>query len=207
MKKTVILLGLGGHAKVLIDIMELGNYDIKGYAAPSEQDNPYDIPYLGDDCSVNQFDVKEVMLVNTLGSISETRFRKELYLSFKSKGFSFATLVHPNAYVSARATVSEGVQIMAGAVVQPFAVIGENSIINTNAVVEHDSVVNSNCHIAPGVTISGGVKIGSCTHIGTGASVIQDIQIEDNVVIGAGSVVIKNIVKNKKVIGVPAKEV
>ncbi|MFD1037190.1 acetyltransferase [Virgibacillus byunsanensis] len=205
--KPVILLGLGGNAKVLIDILELGNYEIKGYTASSEQENPYDIPYLGDDSLVLNYDEKEFMLVNTIGSVSDMKLRKKIYDSFKSKGYSFATLVHPNAYVSARATINEGVQVMAGVVVQPFATIGENSIINTNAVVDHDSLVRENCHIAPGVTISGGVKIGTCTHIGTGASVIQNIEIENNVIVGAGSVIIENVRGNKKVIGVPAKEV
>ncbi|WP_147802811.1 acetyltransferase [Alkalicoccus halolimnae] len=207
MKKPVVLLGLGGHAKVLIDVLELGNYEIKGYAAPSEQKSPYTIPYLGKDEVLGHYDKTEFMLINTLGSTSNLELRKQLFNNFKSQGYLFATLIHPKAYVSNRAIIGEGVQLMAGAIVQPFAVIGDNSIINSNAVVEHDSLISSNCHIAPGVTISGGVKVGECTHIGTGASVIQDIQIEDNVVVGAGAVVIKNVSKNKKMIGVPAKEV
>jgi len=207
MKKPLILLGLGGHAKVLMDILELNDLEIKGYTAPNEQSNPYDIPYLGDDSVVNQFDRGKVELVNTMGSVSDMSLRKKLYFDFKEKGYFFATLVHPKAYVSARATIDEGVQVLAGAVVQPFATIGENSIINTNAVVEHDSLVSRNCHIASGVTISGNVNVGPCTHIGTGASIIQGLQIEENVVVGAGAVVIKNVRKNKTVIGVPAKEV
>lgn len=205
--KPVIIIGNGGHARVLVDILLLQKREIIGYTAPNEENNPYSITYLGGDEEILKYDPQEIELVNALGSISDTKPRANIFNFFKLKGYRFSTTIHPSAVISETATLGEGVQIMAGAVIQPFVNIADNTIVNTSTSIDHDCCISKHCHIAPGCVLSGGIKIGESTHIGTGAKIIQNISIGKNVLVGAGSLVLRDIGDNKKVYGSPAKEV
>lgn len=206
----VIVLGAGGHAKVLIDILKLKAIDIIGITIRNKQDmDDYfcGIKLLGTDDEVLHYPPEKVLLVNGIGSILSTLNRKELFIHLKNKGYHFETVIHPSAIISSDVILSEGVQIMAGAILQPGTVIGSNTIINTKASIDHDCHIGEHVHIAPGVTISGGVQVDNGVHIGTGAAIIQGIRIGTNSLIGAGAVVINNITDHVTALGVPAKEV
>ncbi|WP_418301574.1 acetyltransferase [Lysinibacillus fusiformis] len=207
MNKPIIILGNGGHASVLTEILLFQNREILGYTAPEEQTNMYGLEYLGTDAIFEKYSPLKVELVLGLGTVGNSNVRQSLFKKLKSQGYTFVICAHPRAIISSTATLEEGTQIMAGAIVQPYAQIGQNTIINTGAIIEHDCVIGSHVHIAPGVTLSGSVHIGDCSHIGTNSSVIQGISIGKNSLIGAGAVVISNIGTNKKALGIPAKEV
>ncbi len=206
-EKPVILLGSGGHAKVLLDILLEQNIEILGIAEKDGADLPaelYGVPVIGNDSDVEQYSPDKVGLVNGIGSIGSTVLRHKVYEKFKLQGYSFPQVIHPGAVVSKRAEIGDGVQVMAGAVVNIGTCIRGNSIINTNASVDHDCLIGAHVHIAPGVTLSGGVTVGDGSHIGTGASVVQGIEIGGNVIVGAGAVVVGNIASGKTVYGLPA---
>jgi sugar O-acyltransferase (sialic acid O-acetyltransferase NeuD family) len=205
--KPVIIIGNGGHARVLVDILLMQKREIIGYTAPNEENNPYGITYLGGDEEILKYHPQEIELVNALGSVSDTKFRTNIFNTFKSKGYRFSTIIHPSAIISDTVILGEGVQVMAGAVIQPFVKIDDNTIVNTASSIDHDCHVGKHCHIAPGCVISGGVIVGEGTHIGTGTKIIQNVIIGENTLIGAGSLVLKNVGANKKVYGSPAKEV
>ena len=206
-EKPVILLGAGGHARVLLDILLEQNIEVLGIAEKDGADLPsdvYGVPVIGNDSDVQQYPPDKVELVNGIGSIGSTVLRQKVYERFKRQGYRFRQVIHPQAIVSRRAELCEGVQIMAGAVVNIGTRVGEDTIVNTNASVDHDCLIGAHVHIAPGVTLSGGVTVGDGSHIGTGASVMQGIEIGANVIVGAGAVVIDNIKTGKTVCGVPA---
>jgi sugar O-acyltransferase (sialic acid O-acetyltransferase NeuD family) len=205
--KPVIIIGNGGHARVLVDILFMQKREIIGYTAPNEENNPYSITYLGGDEEILKYHPQEIELVNALGSVSDTKLRANIFNIFKSKGYRFSTIIHPSAVISETVTLGEGVQIMAGAVIQPFVKIDDNTIVNTSTSIDHDCCIGKHCHIAPGCVLSGGVFVGEGTHIGTGTKIIQNVIIGKNVLIGAGSLVLRSISDNKKVYGSPAKEV
>lgn len=205
--RPVIILGNGGHAKVLTNILQLQKRGIIGFTSPTEEGNEYGIQYLGDDNTVFNYNYQEVELINAIGTSSNTVRRKKIYEYFKRKNYIFANVIHPQAVIATQTKIGEGIQIMAGAVIQPFVKIADNTIINTSSSIDHDCYIGKHCHVAPGVNISGSVTIGDSTHIGTGATVIQNINIGRNVLIGAGSVVLNDIQNNQTAYGVPAKEV
>lgn len=207
MNKPIILLGNGGHASVLTEILLLQNRNILGFTAPEKQTNSYGLAYLGTDELIETYNPEEVELVLGLGTVCISTIRQSIFEEMKKRGHTFTTCIHPKAIISSTAILAEGVQIMAGTIVQPHAQIGENTIINTGSIIEHDCVIGSHVHVAPGVTLSGNVHIGDESHIGTGTSIIQGIKIGGNTLIGAGAVVISNIGTHKKAFGVPAKEV
>lgn len=207
MNKPIIILGNGGHASVLTEILLLQHREILGFTAPELQSNSYGLEYLGTDGVIGGYNPEKVEIVLGLGTIRISTIRQSLYEKLKKQGYIFTTCVHPNAIISSTAVLAEGVQVMAGAIVQPYAQIGENTIVNTGAIIEHDCVIGSHVHIAPGTTLSGNIHIGDGSHIGIGSSIIQGVTIGKNTLIGAGAVVISNIGADKKAYGVPAKEV
>lgn len=209
MSITYIIIGAGGHSKVLIEALRASSADIKGIvdSNPKLADTRIlGIPVLGGDGVVDEFAPSQVRLVNGVGSIGLTLKRQQVFEKFKDKGYSFDTVVHPSAVVASDVELGEGAQVMAGAVIQPGCRIGTDSIINTRASVDHDCIIGNHVHIAPGVTLSGGISVGSGSHIGTGATVIQGISIGSCCLIAAGAVVIKDIVDGAKVRGLPARE-
>lgn len=208
--KPVIIVGAGGHAKVLLDVLlcserkviGLTDFDKKKWGSLVNG-----VPVLGGDEVVFSYNIDEIELVNGMGSVGSMNKRKNIYEYFKNKEYLFSNVIHPSAIVSSNAVLANGVQLLPGCIVNAGAFIGDNSIVNTRASIDHDVSIGSHVHIAPGVTISGGATIGDCTHIGTGATVIQGVHIGSNVLIGAGAVVVKDIPDNCKAYGVPAREV
>jgi sugar O-acyltransferase (sialic acid O-acetyltransferase NeuD family) len=206
----IIIIGAGGHAKVVADALAVAGTDILGFtdANPTKwgtQVNGW--PVLGGDEVISSRAPDSVLLVNGVGSAGSVASRRDTYLKFRSLGYQFMTVIHPRAVVSPHAVLGQGAQLMACAVVQPSAVIGENSIINTSAVIEHDCRIGAHCHIAPGVSISGGVCVGSETHIGTGSSIIQNVEIGAQCLVAAGSVVVGSHGSGLKLRGIPARPV
>lgn len=207
--KEIILIGAGGHARVLISSLNALQREIIGILSPDTTligQSIAGIRILGNDDKVRDYVPDSVELVNGLGSVALLEKRKDIYIKFTKDGYKFANVIHPTATVMDNVQLGEGAQIMAGAIVQTGCQIGDNAIINTGAVVDHDCIVGAHVHIAPGAVISGGVEIGAMTHIGTGATIIQGIKIGNGAIIGAGTVVIKDIPHGKKVVGNPAKE-
>lgn len=210
MRFPVIILGSGGHSRVLIDALRLLSIEIIGITDPRlgfgvKMVNGINI--LGNDDEILKYPPYQVKLVNGLGSVGDTSIRKMIYEFFKGKGYYFKRIVHPSSVIAPGVLVGEGAQIMAGAVLQTGVRIGDNTIINTRVAVDHDCFIDSHVHVAPGVTMSGEVEIGQGSHIGTGVTIIQGIKIGRNCIIGAGSVVITDVPEGTTSIGVPARVV
>lgn len=205
--KQLVLLGGGGHAKVVYDVVTEMRLYIKAVVEPATPCDPFfaRLEQWHADADVLQLPSDSIMLVNGIGSIRVSESRRRIFEFFKGRSYRFFTLKHPSAIVSKFAEVGEGAQIMAASVVQVGSYIGANSIINTKASVDHDCFVGDHVHIAPGVTLSGGVYIGSGSHIGTGATVIQGVRIGNNVTVAAGAVVTRDIADGLLVKGIPAR--
>lgn len=205
--KPVILIGNGGHASVLTDILLQQKRFIIGFTAPDNQKNRFGIPYLGSDDVIDTYNKNDINLVLGLGTIAVSTVRASMFQKFKEKGYTFSSVIHQSAVISPYCMLGEGVQVMAGTVIEAFVEIADNTIINTSSSVNHDCRIGKHCHIAPGTTLSGSVTVGDLTHIGTGSMVIQNVQIGSQVLIGAGSLVLQSLGDNRKAFGVPAKEV
>lgn len=207
MAKPVIILGTGGHARVLADSLRLLSVTIVGMVSPARPDGlPDDVPYLGDDEAVLAHPVSSVDLINGLGSVGDAAVRRGLFEVFKARGYTFATVVHPGATVAGDCELGEGVQVMAGAIIQTCSVIGANTIINTRAVVDHDARIGASCHIAPGAVLSGQVTLGDGAHVGTGAAIMQGVTIGDGAVVGVGAAIVRDVPAGARYGGVPARE-
>lgn len=203
MSRPVIIIGGGGHSKVIIDTLKRLNREILGVTVKNKNDaDPLlGVPKLGDDSVVGEYGYDSINLVNGIGSIPGISIRKTLFDDFKAKGYRFATIIHPHAFIANDVLIAEGAQIMAGAVIQPAVIIGENTIINTRASVDHDCRIGRHCHVAPGVTLSGNVSIDDEVHLGTAASVVQGVSVGKGAVISAGAVIYQNVQSGSRVYG------
>ncbi len=204
----MIVVGGGGHAKVLVSTLLLCGRNILGFVDLKPTDLPLlGISYLGNDAAVLLHAPCDVRLVNGVGSADSTSRRQAVYDRFTHEGYCFATVIHPSAVVAPEVQIEDGAQIMAGAILQPGSCIGSNAVVNTGAIIDHDCVVGAHAHIAPGAVLSGGVHVGSGAHVGTGARVIQGVFVGAASVVGAGAVVINDVPPDVTTVGVPAKTI
>ncbi len=207
MSKPLVIIGAGGHASVLAEILLTEGRAIIAVVSPEDiNDNS---PLAGmnrlmtDEALLTAYSPEQVELVNGMGAIPGNDLYFRLFNYFSEKGYHFISVISPNATVSKYAQLADGVQIMAGAIVQTNATINTNCIINSGAIIEHDCCIGAHNHIAPSATLSGGVITENQVHVGTGANVIQSIKIGTQAVIGAGCTVVRD-VPTKQVI-VPAR--
>lgn len=202
MTRPIIVIGGGGHARVVIDTLRAAGYDILGVVDPRSDVAtllPKGIRLLGQDLRATQPD--QIQLVLGVGSVDvgAKNPRPRIFAEAKAAGFAFVNLRHPSATVAADAALGEGSQLMAGSVLQPGVSLGVNCIVNTRASIDHDCRIGDHVHIAPGATLSGGVSVGDGSHIGTGAVVVQNIRIGAGAMIAAGAVITRDVLPGARV--------
>ena len=207
---TVVGLGAGGHAKVVIEILCMGHdVEVMGLLDPKRElwgSKVVGVPVLGDDDMLAELHDQGVRHAFVgLGSIGDARPRTALYAKARSHGFELVSAVHPQAVVSPSAEVGHGPTIMAAAVVNAEARLGDNVIVNTGAVVEHDCVLAAHVHIATGARLASAVHVGEGAHVGVGASVRQGIRVGEHAIVGAGAAVVADVPDGVVVVGVPAR--
>lgn len=205
-----VILGGGGHARVLIDCMQAAG--IADRLVILDQDGSrwgheiQGVPILGGDDLLSQL-VERGMRhfavgVGSTGDNGPRRRLFELGVSLKSTP---VIVVHPHAVCSRSASIGPGAQLFAGSIVNAGAAVGANVIVNTGAIIEHDCVVGDHAHIATGARLSGTVRVGFAAHVGAGATVRQCITIGDRAIVGAGAVVVDDVEPGSIVAGVPAR--
>ncbi|MEC9347185.1 MAG: acetyltransferase [Pseudomonadota bacterium] len=203
----IVILGAGGHARVVLALLRALGRKVRGCIAPDRPGPawPADVPWLGDDAILDALDPATTELANGIGSTGDPSRRIEAFRLAREAGFRFPPLVHPSAVVDPTAMLDAGSQVMAGAVLQCGVTVGTNVIVNTGAVVDHDCRIGDDAHLAPGTTLSGTVRIGDHAHLGTGATVIQNVHVGDGALVAAGAVVVEDVPAGARVAGVPAR--
>lgn len=211
MNEKYIILGAGGHAKVILEALRLLDKKILGVVDPAliASEGAHwrgcKILFGSEYDAISEYSPKELYLVNAVGSLPGLTARYNIKKTYSEMGYRFATVVHPKACVSSCAKLAEGVQVMAGAIIQTDSIIEENCIINTSSSIDHDSVIGQDTHVAPGATICGSVQVGKSCHIGVGAVIAQNVSLGDGCIIGAGAVVVKNLPAYSKVLPQPMR--
>jgi|SRR5699024_1015640 len=201
---NLIIIGNGGHSKVVQDIVKAQNkYSIYAVLDDAIEDTVInnDIIFSNIDF-LNQLDKENFFYVIAIGN---NQIRKKIVKKIDVSNERYATVIHPSAIISESSKISYGTLVMPKVVINANTLIGNHCIINTNATIEHDNKLESFVHVSPGTILSGRVKIGSETHLGSGTVVIPNINIGSESIIGAGTVITKDIPNNVTAVGVPAK--
>ncbi len=204
MKKGIVIVGAGGHAKVCIELLQAMGEEIS--VCIGSEDSPKEclnIPVLqGDETIQTLYEEGYSRIFIAIGS---NRLRERLATLALNQGYQLVNAISPKATISPSAVLGSGIAIMAGVVINAETQIDDLAIINTGATVDHDCRIGKAVHIAPQCALAGNVKVGKQSFIGIGSKVIPDIEIGENVMIGAGAVVIKNIKSEATAVGAPAR--
>ncbi|MGE0642672.1 MAG: acetyltransferase [Nitrospira sp.] len=205
----IVVIGGGGHAKVVICILRKLGYVIDWYTDNHDRGTILGVPRLGGDSSLSGLIERNQCsaAVVGIGKIDTSDTRLSLQRRYTKLGFAFPVICSPHAVVNEGVTIRAGAVVLDGAIVNSGTTIGEACILNTGSIVEHDCEIGSNVHIASGVTLSGGVSIGDNCTIGTGASIIQSIKVCEGCLIGAGSTVVEDISVAGTYVGSPARKI
>lgn len=206
-----LVLGGGGHARVLLDALIAGRL-VEPVAVIESDERRWGevlmgIPVMGGDETIREWVDRGVTgFVVAVGSVGNVEPRQRLAELGRSYGLQPVNVIHPSAVRSPFAAAGEGLQMLAGSVVNAAAMLGEHVIVNTGAIVEHDCRLGDFAHVATGARLVGGVVVGVGTHIGAGATVLERIRIGAGVMVGAGAVVVRDVPDGQVVVGVPARE-
>jgi sugar O-acyltransferase (sialic acid O-acetyltransferase NeuD family) len=195
-KSGYLIIGGGGHASALTEILVRQNKPLLGVVTPcitSGHTIFNTMQHFLHDDDVLKFPVNRVLLVNGIGAMPRQTLRQKIYTRFTDLGYTFATVIADSALISDFATLAQGVQVMNNAVINIGSHIGENTIINTSASVDHDCVIGAHCHLAPGTTLSGQVNIENNVHISTGANITNNVAIGAESIIGVGANITKSV--------------
>lgn len=209
--KKIIIIGTGGHAKVIIDILISQNkYSIVGllddFKNVNEQIMGY--PVLG---GIKDFPkiLDEHPITGTVVAIGDNFSRSQIVkkIQFDCPSITFINAIHHSASIAAQVSIEEGVVIMAGVTIGPFCTIGKHCILNTHSSLDHDSEMGDFSSLAPRVVTGGNCKIGTHSAVCIGTTITHNINIGAHTVIGAGSLVLENIEPYTIAYGTPAKPI
>ena len=207
--EDVVIIGAGGHGKVVLDILLAGGkYRAAGFVDnnPSLLDSYVcGLPVLGPINALPR--LRRQRIRHAIVAIGDNRQRLAHGAIVEAEGFQLVSAVHPAAYVSPRATVGRGVVIAPGARVIVESNVGDLAVVNTGAVVDHECDIGPGAHVCPGALLAGRVRVGRGAFIGIGAKVIQCRTVGDFAVVGAGAAVIHDVPADATVVGVPARQI
>ncbi|KEQ13076.1 acetyltransferase [Endozoicomonas numazuensis] len=207
MKNTLLILGAGGHAKVVADCaLTTGLWQSVCFL-----DDRFPMlkkvgcwPVIGCVSDMETFVDQFPSMALGVGVNYDALRLQWLERGLKA-GAQFPAVIHPASVISSFASVGQGAVVFAGVVVNVATVIGRACILNTNSTVDHDCHVDDGSHISPGASLAGGVSIGKAVWVGMGSQIIQGVSIGSGAIVGAGAVVLDDVAENTIVVGVPAK--
>lgn len=197
---ALVVLGAGGHAKVVADIAGLLGHAVAAYVDEGDSSTGtevHGVPVVG---SLDDVPGLPVAL-----GIGENRARLTRYEHLIHVGRQIVTLVHPHAVLASTVALGTGTVVMAGVVINSDTRVGAAAVLNTSSSVDHDCILGDGAHVAPGAHLAGGVTIGTGAFLGVGTSVVPCRAVGAWAICGAGSVVVDNVDAGRTVKGAPAR--
>lgn len=195
--RDVIVLGSGGHAKVVISTLLAAGRRVR--ACYDDDAARHGMKVLG--IPVAGLLREAPLDAEAVIGLGNNRTRRDVA---EARPLNWTTAVHPTASVDPTARIGPGTVVFAGAILQPDVEVGPHAVINVAATVDHDGRVGAFSQIAAGAHLGGTVELGEGGFVGAGASVIENRVIGAWSTVGAGAVVIRDVPPDVTVVGVPA---
>ena len=201
MKKNLLIIGAGEHAKVVIEnVLEQNKYKIVGMINfnHSEKKNQYfGVKVV---CNIKQLDqfinkFNQTSKINFILGVGTVRgnmsIREKIYKQIEKKLFP-VNVINPKAHISQFAKIGKGNLIEAFAKVSAGAKLGNNCVIESFSGIHHDQKIGNNVFIATNVAFAGssigdnclicdGVSIGFKKNIGKNSIILDGTRINKNV--------------------------
>ena len=199
--KPIVLIGAGGHAKVIIGTAEALGRKVEHILDDNPQrhgEKVLGVPVSGGSASIKKFSESHDFII----AIGDNSIRKKMA---EHLNLNWISLVHPTAWVHNSVKIGTGTVIMAGAIVQPDTLLGDHVILNTGCSVDHDGKIGHYAHIAPGAHLSGNVTLEEGVLLGVGSSVRPGATVGEWTIVGAGGAVARDLPGHVVAVGVPAE--
>lgn len=201
----LIVVGAGGHAKVLIEAVRAASLgEIVGLVAPG----PTALKILGVPILGSDDDLKRLFSEGIGGAIvalGGNALRLKVGSRLREIGYELPAVIHPAASISPTARIGAGAVVLARAAIGTEAFVDDLAIVNTSASIDHDNIIGLAAHVAPGCALAGNVVVGERALVGVGSSVRPGIRIGIGATVGAGSAVVSDVPDQAVVGGAPAK--
>lgn len=198
-----VVIGAGGHAKVIIDILQdAGCRPIGCTTTDPNVKDVLGVPVLGNDSELPRLYSDGVR--TAFIAIGDNRKRLKISNAVRAIGFQLMNAISPHAVIARSARLGQGIAVMPGVVINACAQIGDGAIINTGATIDHDCIIGDYAHVAPGSNLAGCVRLGEGAFLGTGSRAIPEVSVGSWTTVGAGGVIIRNLPENVVAVGVPA---
>lgn len=194
----LLIIGAGGHAKVVLDAAQAAAWEIAGVVDEHETRTEvlgHLVARSADGIAADRFIV----------AIGDNQARARLFAQHVASGLEPATVIHPSAIIAPSARIGAGTFVAAGAIVNPEASVGENVILNTGCVVEHDVSVGDHALIGPLASLCGESSVGSGVLLGAGVTVKPRARVGEWSTVGAGAAVVSDLPAASVCAGVPAR--
>jgi acetyltransferase-like isoleucine patch superfamily enzyme len=156
MKPKIVIVGAGGHAKVVCDtIIYMNNYDVVGFVDISKTNSTkraigsifyLDYKIIGTQDSLeNLKSLCEYFIV----AIGDNLLRDRIFLNLQ-KFLKPCSIVHPKALISLSATIGIGSVILANSIINSNSIVGKNCIVNSGVIVDNDCKIGNNVYLRMG---------------------------------------------------------
>lgn len=206
--KDLVIVGCGGMGRLARQIAEdisrdASTWNVLSFLDESAEKHRSEVarlPVLGGLAWLEKR--PEVRVVIAIGN---TRVRYRLACELQRRGCTFATLVHPRAWVGDRSVVGAGSILYPDALVDPDVSIGRHVILNKACTIGHDAVLEDCVTIAPGVNLGGATEVGVGCDLGINSATLQNLSIGSWTVVGGGAAVARDLPGHATAVGVPAR--
>lgn len=205
MCKKVVVIGAGGHGKVIADIIEKSGDIVAGFLDDKATGESTGLSVIGKLCDITQ--ISRQAEAEFIVAVGDNYSRKKISEAYEAYQVKWYTAIHPSAVIAKDVLVGKGTAIMANAVINSGSMVGNHAILNTASTIDHDNVIADFVHISPGAHLAGNVRIGEASWIGIGGIISNNVAVVGNCTIGAGTVVIEDISESGVYVGVPAKKI
>ena len=204
MPSRLVVLGSGGHAKVVVEAALAGSPG-RDIVILDDGEHAAGRSILGISVSGARDRLRSLHDSRVIVAIGDNRARANLMAWLAEQGQALETIVHPRAVIADSVQLGEGVFVSAGAAIVAEARVDAGAIINTGATVDHDCVIGESAHIGPGSHLCGNVRIGARALIGVGAAIAPGVSVCEDAIVGAGAVVVRDIITASIFAGNPAR--
>ena len=147
--KSLLIIGAGGHGTVVKEVAKACGYDRIEFL---DDTSP---KALGKISEIDKFKEYENLFI----SIGNNKLRKKLFDIAKENGYKIPSLIHPDAYISESAVISEGTIVEPKAVINSNVIVGSGCIVSVGAIVDHDAIVEDYAHVNAGTVIKAATRL------------------------------------------------
>ena len=206
----LIIFGVGGLSKDVHFIVDYINsikptFNLRGFLDDNNNQPELinGVPYLGSSDYIKTIDYKAHLVIGVSNPIV---IKKIIQLGSDNPNIEFPNLIHPTAIIDHQfLQIGKGNIINASSIISRNVKIGDFNIFNNNVCIGHDVEIGHMNTFSPKVQISGNVMIRNENFFGLNASIVQNKSVGNFNFVGACSLLTKSLKDNRKVFGIPAR--